>query len=68
MRQIAEYGQGLSPEKNNPEESVEDLVKFLPVLAYDGANMIRVDAGGILDIALAGHQQHCWQKNGNLQY
>ena len=54
LRQIAEYGQGLSPEKNNPEESVEDLVKFLPVLAYDGANMIRVDAGGILDIALAG--------------
>ena len=54
LRQIAEYGQGLSPEKNNPEESVEDLVKFLPVLAYDGANMTRVDAGGILDIALAG--------------
>jgi hypothetical protein len=29
-------------------------VKFLPVLAYDGANMTQVDAGGILDIAMAG--------------
>jgi hypothetical protein len=29
-------------------------VSFLPVLAYDGANMVQVDAGGILDIAMAG--------------
>src|SRR5699024_10448689 len=27
---------------------------FLPVLAYDGANMTQIDAGGILDIAMAG--------------
>jgi hypothetical protein len=33
---------------------VRDLVSFLPVLAYDGANMTQVDAGGILDIALSG--------------
>lgn len=31
-----------------------DLVSFLPVLAYDGANMTQIDAGGILDIAMAG--------------
>ena len=30
------------------------LVKFLPVLAYDGSNMTQVDAGGILDIAMSG--------------
>jgi hypothetical protein len=29
-------------------------VSFLPVLAYDGANMTQVDAGGVLDIAMAG--------------
>jgi hypothetical protein len=29
-------------------------VSFLPVLAYDGANMTQIDAGGILDIAMAG--------------
>jgi hypothetical protein len=33
---------------------VRDLVSFLPVLAYDGANMTQIDAGGILDIAMAG--------------
>ncbi|WP_214279114.1 hypothetical protein, partial [Escherichia coli] len=33
---------------------MKDLVAFLPVLAYDGANMTQIDAGGILDIAMAG--------------
>jgi hypothetical protein len=54
LRQIAEYGAGLSPETSNPEDAVEELVKFLPVLAYDGSNMTQIDAGGILDIAMAG--------------
>jgi hypothetical protein len=54
LRQIAEYGAGLSPEAKDPEEALEELVKFLPVLAYDGSSMTQVDAGGILDIAMAG--------------
>ncbi len=54
LRQLAEYGIGLSPNEANPENAVKDLVSFLPVLAYDGANMTQVDAGGILDIAMAG--------------
>ncbi|MEQ1899912.1 MAG: hypothetical protein ABL866_04185 [Devosia sp.] len=54
LRQLSEYGIGLSPNEPNPENSVRDLVSFLPVLAYDGANMMQVDAGGILDIAMAG--------------
>jgi len=54
LRQLSEYGIGLSPGKSNPEHAVRDLVAFLPVLAYDGANMTQVDAGGILDIAMAG--------------
>src|SRR5688572_5374901 len=54
LRQLADYGIGLSPSEPNPENAVKDLVSFLPVLAYDGANMTQVDAGGILDIAMAG--------------
>jgi hypothetical protein len=54
LRQISEYARGLSPENPNPERAVEDLVAFLPVLAYDGSNMTQVDAAGILDIAMAG--------------
>jgi len=54
LRQLCEYGIGLSPNEANPEVAVKDLVAFLPVLAYDGANMTQIDAGGILDIAMAG--------------
>jgi len=54
LRQISEYGRGLAPDNPNPERAVEELVSFLPVLAYDGSHMTQVDAGGILDIAMAG--------------
>lgn len=54
LRQLSDYGIGLSPNESNPENAVRDLVSFLPVLAYDGANMTQIDAGGILDIAMAG--------------
>jgi hypothetical protein len=54
LRQLSEYGIGLSPNESNAENAVRDLVAFLPVLAFDGANMTQIDAGGILDIAMAG--------------
>lgn len=54
LRQLSEYAIGLSPNEPNPENAVRELVSFLPVLAYDGANMTQIDAGGILDIAMAG--------------
>ncbi len=54
LRQLSDYGIGLSPNEKNPENAVKDLISFLPVLAYDGANMTQIDAGGILDIAMAG--------------
>jgi hypothetical protein len=54
LRQLSEYGIRLSPNEPNPENAVKELVSFLPVLAYDGANMTQIDAGGILDMAMAG--------------
>ena len=54
LRQLSEYAIGLSPNELNPENAVMDLVSFLPVLAYNGANMTQIDAGSILDIAMAG--------------
>jgi hypothetical protein len=54
LRQLSEYAIGLSPNELNPENAVRDLVSFLPVLAYDGANMTQIDVSGILDIAMAG--------------
>lgn len=54
LRQLSDYGIGLAPGEANPEAAVRELVSFLPVLAYDGANMTQIDAGGILDIAMSG--------------
>jgi hypothetical protein len=54
LRQLSDYGLGLSPNEPNPETAVEELISFLPVLAYDGSRMTQIDAGGILDIAMAG--------------
>ena len=54
LRQLCEYGIGLSPNEANPEKAGKDLVAFLPVLAFNGAIMTQIDAGGILDIAMAG--------------
>lgn len=53
LRQLSDYGVGLSPSEN-PENALEELVSFLPVLAYDGSRMVQIDAGGILDVAMAG--------------
>lgn len=54
LRQLSEYGIGLSPNEGNPENAVKELVSFLPVLAYKGAVMKQLDTGEILDIAMAG--------------
>ncbi|MBS1853299.1 MAG: GIY-YIG nuclease family protein [Acidobacteria bacterium] len=54
LRQLSDYGIGLSPNESNPENAVRDLVSFLPVLAHDGSYMEQLDAGRILDYAMAG--------------
>ena len=54
LRQIASYSCRLNVDEANPEKKVEDFIKFLPVLAYDGSSMKQIDAAGILDIAMSG--------------
>lgn len=54
LRQIAEYSCRLNVEETQPEKKVEEFIKFLPVLAYDGSHMKQIDAAGILDIAMSG--------------
>jgi hypothetical protein len=54
LRQIADYGFRLNNDETNPEKKVEEFIKFLPVLAYDGSSMKQIDAAGILDIAMSG--------------
>ena len=54
LRQIADYSCRLNVDESNPEKKVAEFISFLPVLAYDGSTMRRIDAAGVLDIALSG--------------
>jgi len=54
LRQIADYSCRLNVTDNNQERKVEEFIKFLPVLAYDGSSMKQIDAAGILDMAMSG--------------
>lgn len=54
LKQIADYSCRLKVDESNPEKKVEEFIRFLPVLAYEGSAMQQVDATAILDIAMAG--------------
>lgn len=54
LRQIADYSCRLNVDDANPETKVEEFIHFLPVLAYDGSSMKRIDAAGVLDMAMSG--------------
>jgi hypothetical protein len=54
LRQIADYSCRLNMNESNPEKKVEDFIRFLPVLAYDGSSMKQIDAAGVLDMAMSG--------------
>ncbi len=54
LRQISDYSCRLDVNEGNPEKKVAEFISFLPVLAYDGAKMIQINAQDILDIAMAG--------------
>ncbi len=54
LRQVAEYSCQLSVDEHNPEKKVNDFIRYLPILAYDGSSMKQIDAAGILDMILSG--------------
>lgn len=54
LHQIADYSCRLKVDDTSPEQKVADFISFLPVLAFDGASMNRIDAQDILDITYAG--------------
>ncbi len=54
LKQISDYSCRLNIEESNPERKVAEFISFLPVIAYDGSAMRQIDAGEILDIAMAG--------------
>ena len=54
LSQVADYSLRLNTGESNPEKKVEDFIRFLPILAYDGSSMKEIDARGVLDISMSG--------------
>ncbi len=54
LSQVADYSCRLNLSESNPEKKVEEFIKFLPVLAYDGSSMKQIDAKGVLDMSMSG--------------
>lgn len=54
LRQISDYSCRLKVDDTSPEQKVSEFINFLPVLAFDGSSMNKIDAQDILDITYAG--------------
>ena len=54
LHQISDYSCRLKVDDASPEQKVSEFISFLPVLAFDGSSMNRIDAQDILDITYAG--------------
>ncbi len=54
LRQIADYSCRLNLDEGDPEKKVEEFIRFLPVLAYDGSSMRQINAAGVLEMAMSG--------------
>ena len=54
LHQISDYSCRLKVDDTSPEKKVSEFIQFLPVLAFDGASMNKIDAQDILDITYAG--------------
>lgn len=53
LKQISDYSCRLNINEGNPEKKVAEFINFLPVIAYDGSTMRQINAGEVLDIAMA---------------
>ena len=54
LRLVEEYSCQLNVHESNPEKKVQEFIKFLPILAFDGSSMKEIDAAGVLDMAMSG--------------
>lgn len=54
LRLIADYSCKLSVNDVSPESKVDEFINFLPILAFDGSSMRKIDAAGVLEMAMSG--------------
>jgi len=54
LRLITDYSCRLNVGESNPETKVNDFIKFLPVLCFDGSSMKQINSQEVLDFGLVG--------------
>ena len=54
LRQVADYACRLNTSDESPEKKISEFIKYLPILAFDGASMQEANAQDILDWTING--------------
>jgi len=54
LRLITDYSCRLNVGESNPESKVNQFIKFLPVLCFDGSSMRQINSQEVLDFGLVG--------------
>ena len=54
LKLVDDYSCQLNVKESNPEKKVEEFIKFLPILAFDGTSMKEISAAEVLDMAMQG--------------
>tara|TARA_B110000037_G_C17121360_1_gene505967 strand:- start:142 stop:2634 length:2493 start_codon:yes stop_codon:yes gene_type:complete len=54
LKLITNYSCRLDMNENDPESKIEEFIKFLPVLCFDGSSMKQINAQEVLDYGMVG--------------
>tara|TARA_B100000700_G_scaffold250804_1_gene281578 strand:+ start:2367 stop:4865 length:2499 start_codon:yes stop_codon:yes gene_type:complete len=54
LRLITEYSTRLDINDKNPVSKIDEFIKFLPVLCFDGSSMRQINANEVLDYGMLG--------------
>jgi len=54
LRLITDYSCRLNVGESNPESKVNEFIKFLPVLCFDGSSMRQINSQEVLDFGMVG--------------
>ena len=54
LRLITDYSCRLNVSESNPESKVNEFIKFLPVLCFDGSSMRQINSQEVLDFGMVG--------------
>ena len=54
LKLIIDYSCKLNVSESNNESKVNEFIKFLPVLCFDGSSMRKIDSSDVMDIGMVG--------------